>query len=101
MTAVRVLVIDELHNLLSGRADRRREFLSLLRFLGNELRIPLVGAGTREADLAFRSDDQLENRFAPFPLPRWEPGPEACSLLASFVSGRPAHRGGCRRDHVR
>jgi TniB protein len=101
MTAVRVLVIDELHNLLSGRADRRREFLSLLRFLGNELRIPLVGAGTREAYLAFRSDDQLENRFAPFPLPRWEPGPEACSLLASFVSGRPAHRGGCRRDHVR
>ena len=92
MTGVRVLVIDELHNLLSGRADRRREFLSLLRFLGNELRIPLVGAGTREAYLAIRSDDQLENRFAPFPLPRWEPGPEACSLLASFAASFPLRR---------
>jgi hypothetical protein len=51
----------------------------LLRFLGNELRIPLVGAGTREAYLAIRADDQLENRFAPFILPRWEAGAEACS----------------------
>jgi TniB protein/TniQ protein len=56
---VRVLVIDELHNVLAGRGDTRREFLNLLRFLGNELRIPLVGVGTRDAYLAIRSDDQL------------------------------------------
>ncbi|MBV9857733.1 MAG: TniB family NTP-binding protein [Streptosporangiaceae bacterium] len=90
--AVRILVIDELHNLLSGRGDRRREFLNLLRYLGNELRIPLVGAGTREAYLAIRSDDQLENRFAPVILPRWEAGPEACSLLASFAASFPLRR---------
>ena len=89
---VRVLVIDELHNLLAGKGDRRREFLNLLRYLGNELRIPLVGAGTREAYLAIRSDPQLENRFAPFPLPAWEPGPEACSLLASFAASLPLRR---------
>lgn len=91
-TGVRVLVIDELHNLLAGKSDRRREFLNLLRYLGNELRIPLVGAGTREAYLAIRSDPQLENRFAPFPLPAWEPGPEACSLLASFAASLPLRR---------
>ena len=89
---VRVLVIDELHNVLSGRGDRRREFLNLLRFLGNELRIPLVGVGTREAYLAIRSDDQLENRFAPFTLPRWEAGADACSLLASFAASFPLRR---------
>jgi hypothetical protein len=90
--AVRVLVIDELHNVLGGRSDQRREFLNLIRFLGNELRIPLVGVGTREAYLAIRSDPQLENRFAPFTLPRWEPGPEACSLLASFATSLPLRR---------
>lgn len=89
---VRVLVIDELHNVLAGRADARREFLNLIRFLGNELRIPLVGVGTREAYLAIRSDDQLENRFEPVTLPRWEPGPEACSLLASFAAAFPLRR---------
>jgi hypothetical protein len=89
---VRVLVIDELHNVLAGRADTRREFLNLIRFLGNELRIPLVGVGTREAYLAIRSDDQLENRFAPLALPRWAPDAQGCSLLASFAASFPLRR---------
>ncbi|WP_331743413.1 TniB family NTP-binding protein (plasmid) [Streptomyces sp. NBC_00873] len=86
---VRMLVIDELHNILGGRGDRRREFLNLLRFLGNELRIPLVGVGTWDAYLAIRADDQLENRFAPLTLPRWEADADACSLLASFAASFP------------
>lgn len=86
---VRMLVIDELHNVLAGRGETRREFLNLLRFLGNELHIPLVGVGTREAYLAVRSDDQLENRFEPFVLPLWEVGDEARSLLASFAASFP------------
>lgn len=89
---VRVLIIDELHNVLAGRGETRREFLNLIRFLGNELRIPLVGVGTREAYLAIRSDDQLENRFEPFTLPRWEPDAEACTLLASFAAAFPLRR---------
>lgn len=48
---------------------------TLLRFLGNELKIPIVGDGTRDAYLAIRSDDQLENRFAPFVLPAGSPTP--------------------------
>lgn len=86
---VRVVVIDELHNVLGGRGETRREFLNLLRFLGNELRIPLVGVGTRDAYLAIRSDPQLENRFAPFLLPMWEPGDETVALLASFAASFP------------
>jgi len=86
---VRMLVIDELHNVLAGRDASRREFLNLLRFLGNELRIPLVGVGTREAYLAIRSDDQLENRFEPLTLPVWSEGPETLSLMASFASSLP------------
>ncbi|MGG7655408.1 TniB family NTP-binding protein [Kocuria rosea] len=89
---VRMLVIDELHNVLAGRTDTRREFLNLLRFLGNDLRIPLVGVGTREAYLAIRSDDQLENRFEPLTLPRWEPDGQASSLLASFAASFPLRR---------
>lgn len=87
---VRMLVIDELHNVLAGRDASRREFLNLLRFLGNELRIPLVGVGTREAYLAIRSDDQLENRFEPITLPLWAEGSDTLSLLASFAALPPA-----------
>lgn len=89
---VRMLVIDELHNVLAGTGNTRREFLNLLRFLGNELRIPLVGVGTREAYLAIRSDDQLENRFEPIVLPLWEQNDETYSLLASFAAAFPLRR---------
>lgn len=89
---VRMLVIDELHNVLAGRDAGRREFLNLLRYLGNELRIPLVGVGTRDAYLAIRSDDQLENRFEPVSLPLWVEGQQAASLLASFASSFPLRR---------
>lgn len=91
-TGVRMLVIDELHNVLAGQGTSRREFLNLLRFLGNELRIPIVGVGTHEAYLAVRSDDQLENRFEPVVLSLWANGVETLSLLASFAAALPLHR---------
>lgn len=81
-----MLVIDELHNILAGRHDQQREFLNVLRFLGNELKIPIVGVGTRDAYLAIRSDSQLENRFHPFILPLWEEDQEYYSLLASYAA---------------
>ena len=42
--------------------------------------------------MAIRADDQLENRFAPLTLPRWEPDADACSLLASFAASFPLRR---------
>lgn len=89
---VQMLVIDELHNMIAGASSSQREFLNLLRFLGNELRVPLVGIGTKEAYLAIRTDDQLENRFEPIVLPLWQEGPELESLLASFVAMLPLKR---------
>lgn len=85
----RILVIDELHNLLVGKKPTQQEFLNLVRFIGNELRISIVGVGTRDAYLAIRSDDQLENRFEPMLLPIWEEGEELSSLLASFAASLP------------
>jgi ABC-type molybdate transport system ATPase subunit len=63
---VRILVVDELQNVLAGSGERRREFLNLIRFLGNELRVPLVGVGTREDWLTTCSpmSSRPERRFA-------------------------------------
>jgi Bacterial TniB protein len=86
---VGLLIIDELHNLLCGSSSRQREILGLIRYLGNELRIPIVGLGTKDAWLALRLDDQLENRFQPFLLPRWANDAETGRLLASFETVIP------------
>jgi len=42
--------------------------------MSNELQIPIVGVGTREAFNAIQTDRQLANRFQPLFLPRWSIG---------------------------
>ena len=91
-TDVRMLIIDEAHNLLSGAAIQQRRFLNLLRWLGNELQIPLVAVGTAEALRAVQSDDQLANRFSPFTLPLWHEGEEYRRLLSSLEALLPLRR---------
>src|SRR5262245_45681831 len=88
----KMLVIDEVHNLLAGHRRIQREFLNRLRFLGHVLRVPIGGVGTCEAYLAIRSDDQLENRFAPVPLPLWPEGPALMALLARYAVSFPLRR---------
>jgi hypothetical protein len=91
-TRVRILVIDELHNILAASSTARREFLNVLRYLGNQLQIPLVASGTRDAYLAIRSDPQLENRFEPYMLHNWVLGNDFLKLLASFQAMLPLRR---------
>lgn len=83
-TAVHLLIIDEVHNILAGSRLHQRRLLNLLRWLGNELQIPLVAAGTAEALHAVQSDDQLANRFEPMILPRWTDGAQYRQLLGTL-----------------
>ena len=82
---IKMLIIDELHNLLAGNNNIQREFLNVLRFIGNEMQIPIIGVGIKDAYLAIRSDDQLENRFEPFILPIWQNNNEFTKLLKSII----------------
>lgn len=91
-TRVSILVIDELQNLLSGSRLHQRRLLNLLRWLGNELQIPLIAAGTPEALHAIQSDDQLANRFEPLRLPPWRNGEEYQQLLNTLEALLPLRR---------
>lgn len=86
---LRILIIDELHNILAGRVDSRRQFLNMLRYLGNELRIPIVCLGIQSALRAIQIDEQLANRFEPFQLPTWSDGKDYRRLLNSIESILP------------
>jgi hypothetical protein len=56
---VRMLVIDEIHSMLAGTFREQRIFLNSLRFLANDLRIPLVC-------LVFRRLNNYTYRYAAF-----------------------------------
>jgi hypothetical protein len=81
---VQIMIIDEIHQIVAGRIGAQRQFLNTIKYLGNELQIPIVGVGTYEAFNALQTDPQLANRFEPTVLPRWEQGQEYLRLLSSF-----------------
>ncbi|NMJ87772.1 MAG: AAA family ATPase [Thaumarchaeota archaeon] len=80
----RVLIIDEIHHVLAGSLGKQRLFLNVIKYLSNELKVPLIGAGTMEALNAISTDKQLSNRFKPTFLEKWEHDEDYLRLLASF-----------------
>jgi len=68
---IQMLMIDEFQNLLNAPPQKQRNFLRVIKLLGNELMIPIVGLGTREAFNAITSDPQIANRFQVVGLPKW------------------------------
>lgn len=79
-----MIIIDEIHHLLAGSLIKQRNFLNVLKYLGNELCVPIVGVGTQDAVRAVQVDPQLQNRFMPELLPRWELNADFARLLASY-----------------
>jgi hypothetical protein len=80
----RMILMDEIHNLLAGSLSKQKEYLNVIKELCNELEIPIVGAGVKDALRAVNTDQQLGNRFDPFFLPRWENNDDYLQLLASY-----------------
>ena len=72
--------------------------LNAIRFLANDLRIPLVCVGTHEAKQALMTDQQLADRFEAWELPPWQDDPALLQLLASFTAILPLRQASELRD---
>jgi hypothetical protein len=81
---VKMMIIDEIHNLLAGPMTRQTAFLNTIKRLGNKLQIPIVAVGTKDAYRAIHSDDQLSNRFKSMRLSRWDYNEDYLALLSTF-----------------
>ncbi|TCQ13211.1 TniB protein [Rhizobium sp. PP-CC-3G-465] len=86
---VRMLIIDEIHAMLTGTYRQQRVFLNVIRFLANDLKVPLICAGTDLARQALLTDPQLAERFEAFHLKRWSNTQQLAQLLASLGSILP------------
>lgn len=81
---LRVLLVDELHNVLEGSANAQRKGLNSIKYLMNELRRPVVCAGTVEVLNAIKSDPQMHSRLKRQPLLRFQDDLDFQELLAGF-----------------
>lgn len=86
---LKMLVIDEIHHILAGNMTKQRAFLNVIKYLGNELEVPIVGVGTRDAFRAIQTDPQLSNRFDRVMLPLWANDDEYLRLLTTFERAIP------------
>ena len=86
---VRLLIIDEIHAMLAGTFRQQRIFLNSIRFLANDLHLPLLCVGTHEAYQALLTDQQLADRFAAFELPPWQDDAAFAQLLKTFAAILP------------
>jgi ATP-dependent Clp protease ATP-binding subunit ClpA len=86
---LKILILDEVHNILSGHPTKQRQMLNTIKYLGNTLQIPIIAAGTMDALRAIATDPQLANRFDRFILDTWNLDKEYLRLLASFDKSLP------------
>jgi len=85
----RLIVLDEVNGMLAGTFRQQRIFLNALRCLANDLRAPLVCAGTDLARQALLADAQLAERFEAFPLERWKNDRAFARVLKSLAAILP------------
>lgn len=81
----RMIVLDEVNGMLAGTYRQQRIFLNALRFLANDLKVPLVCAGTDLARQALLTDAQLAERFEAFHLKPWKNDHVFAALLKSLT----------------
>ena len=86
-----MMIVDEVHHLLAGTVREQRQSLNQLKFLSNELRMPVVALGTSEALYAMQADPQIASRFEPFALPRWRESAGLREFVVSFGRLLPLH----------
>lgn len=91
-TGLKVLIIDEINNSLAGTGTRRQQLLNAIKELGNTLGRPIILTGTFDALAALRDDKQVQNRFPPFVLPRWQLDVDYLQLVASLEATLPLRR---------
>lgn len=86
---VKVLVIDEIHNILNGSPAKQRQIMSAIRDLSSTLTMPVMLSGVKEALRAVNTEDQISSRYRPQYLTKWKMDKDYVRLLATVVSKLP------------
>jgi len=85
---VKMLILDEIHNLLKGTAIKQRSVMDTIKNLTNTLKIPIVLVGVSDA-VTVLNEPQHVSRFEIIQLPIWSNDKEFAALVASFEKWLP------------
>jgi hypothetical protein len=88
----RGLIIDEVQDVLAGSNTEQRRTLDAIKYLMNELGLPVLAFGIATAEAAFKSDVHLDARFKRFALPLWTADIALESFLRSVERQLPLRK---------
>ncbi|HEY2346372.1 MAG TPA: TniB family NTP-binding protein [Xanthomonadaceae bacterium] len=86
---LRLLIVDELQDVLTSTDRQQRIALDTIKFLMNELQIPILALGTAKAPQAMAVDEHLRARFQHMELPVWKDDKYLRSLLRTLERRLP------------
>lgn len=86
---VEFLIIDEIHNVLAGSPAQQKAFLNMLKHISNELKAPVVIAGTESVEHVIGTDYQVQSRYPIFHLPLWKADDELAKFLVRLEATLP------------
>ncbi len=89
---LRMIIVDELQDVLLGSPREQRLCMNFLKLLGNALQVSIVAFGVEEAAIAIAIDPQLQLRFQRVDIAQWQDGPALRSVLAAFERTLPLRR---------
>jgi hypothetical protein len=87
-----MLIFDEFHNALRGRARDVEAILAFLRWIGRQFDISPVLIGEVAVYDFINATSEMASRFDLHAVPRWQHGEEFLSLLDSLEGAMPLAR---------
>lgn len=83
------LLLDEFQHVGASAARDVQAMLNLVKFLANELEMPVIAFGTDAALHVLKMDTQVDSRFGKHPLPVWRDSEAFADLVSSIVAAMP------------
>jgi hypothetical protein len=80
----RLLILDEVQDVLLGSEREQLRALEGIKLLMNELRLPVIAFGTEKAGQGFNADPHLQARFSQVAMPLWKADNTLANFLAAY-----------------
>lgn len=88
----RLLILDEVQDILLGSEREQVRALEGIKLLMNELSLPILAFGTEKAGRGFASDPHLAARFTEYAMPSWKADDVLANFLATYERLLPLKR---------
>lgn len=94
------LMLDEFQHVGASGARDVQAMLNLVKFLANELEMPVIAFGTDAALHVLKMDTQVDSRFDKHSLPVWRDSEAFADLVSSIMAAMPLRRPSAVQDRA-